>query len=273
MSRAGSRIADLAALAVAGLVGLPFLLALAISLLSPDAYLAREPALWPPRFDNYARALEAAPFGRYLFNSLLVAGAVTVGSLATSILAAYACARLEFEGRDGAFLVIVATLLIPSHVTLIPNYLTMAALDLVDSYAALVLPSLGSGFVTFFLRQQFRNLPREYDEAALVDGASRLAILWRIVVPLSRPAIAAMAIFQFLSEWTSFLWPLIVTTSAEMRTLETGLAALYDVAIDDGIVSWPVVMAGAVLVMAPGLLVFALAERHLARGVAVGLAR
>lgn len=138
--------------------------------------------------------------------------------------------------------------------TLIPNYLTMAALDLVDSNAALVLPSLGSGFATFFLRQQFRNLPREYDEAALVDGASRLAILWRITVPLSRPAIAAMAIFQFLSEWTSFLWPLIATTSPEMRTLETGLAALYDVAIDDGIVSGPVVMAGAVLVMAPGLL-------------------
>jgi len=158
-------------------------------------------------------------------------------------------------------------------VTLIPNYLTMAALDLVDSYAALVLPSLGSGFATFFLRQQFRNLPREYDEAALVDGASRLAILWRITVPLSRPAIAAMAIFQFLSEWTSFLWPLIATTSPEMRTLETGLAALYDVAIDDGIVSGPVVMAGAVLVMAPGLLVFALAERHLVRGVAVGLGR
>lgn len=273
MRRAPLRAGDGLALLVAGVVGLPFLLALLISFLPTDAYLAREPELWPPRLDNYARALEAAPFGRYLLNSLLVASAVTAGSLSTSILAAYACARLEFRGRDGAFLVVVATLLIPSHVTLIPNYLTMAALDLVDSYAALILPSLGSGFVTFFLRQQFRNLPREYDEAALVDGAGRLEILWRIVVPLSRPAIAAMAIFQFLSEWTSFLWPLIATTSPEMRTLETGLAALYDVAIDDGIVSWPVVMAGAVLVMAPGLLLFALAERDLGRGVALGIGR
>lgn len=273
MNGRGTRAGDLVALTVGALFGLPFLLAIGISLLDTDAYLARHPDLWPPHFENYSRALEAAPFGRYFLNTLFVATAVTAGSLVTSILAAFACARLEFEGRDVAFFFIVATLLIPSHVTLIPNYLTMAAFDLVDSYAALILPALGSGFVTFFLRQQFRNLPREFDEAALVDGASHLWILWKIVLPLSRPSIAAMAIFQFLSEWTSFLWPLIVTTSKEMRTLETGLAALYDVAIDDGIVSWPVVMAGAVLVMAPGLFVFALAERSLAKGVAMGFGR
>lgn len=273
MSRVSPRLGDATALVVALVVGLPFLLAIAISLLPSEAYLARDPQLWPPRLDNYANALEAAPFGRHLLNSLLVASAVTAGSLVTSILAAYACARLEFKGRDAGFFFIVATLLIPSHVTLVPNYLTMAAFDLIDSYAALILPFLGSGFVTFFLRQQFRNLPREFDEAALVDGAGRLTILWRIVVPLSRPAIAAMAIFQFLSEWTSFLWPLIATTSAEMRTLETGLAALYDVAIDDGIVSWPVVMAGAVVVMTPGLLIFAMAERHLASGFPAGASR
>jgi multiple sugar transport system permease protein/sn-glycerol 3-phosphate transport system permease protein len=273
VSRPVVRGGDLLALAAASLLGLPFLLALLVSLMPPDAFLAREPALWPLRLDNYARALEAAPFDRYLLNSLLVAGAVTAGSLLTAILAAYACARLEFKGRDLAFLAIVATLLIPSHVTLVPNYLTMAAFDLVDSYPALVLPSLASGFVCFFLRQQFRNIPREFDDAALVDGAGRLQILRLIVVPLARPAIAAMAIFQFLAEWTSFLWPLVVTTSPDMRTLEVGLAALHDVAIDDGNVNWPVVMAGAVLVMAPTLLLFVLAERQLVRGFAPEIGR
>lgn len=266
MSRPAVRAGDLAALAAAALLGVPFFCALVVSLMPPEAFLAREPVFWPLRFDNYGRALEAAPFGRYPLNTSLVAGAVTLGSLVTAILAANACARLDFKGRDAAFLAIVATLLIPGHVTLIPNYLTMASLDLVDTYPALIMPSLASGFVCFFLRQQFRNIPRAYDEAALVDGASRLQILRLVVVPLARPAIAAMAIFQFLAEWTSFLWPLVVTTSPEMRTLEVGLAALYDVAIDDGIVNWPVVMAGAVLVMAPTLLLFALAERQLVRG-------
>lgn len=257
---------DLVAVLIGLLFGLPFVLAAAISLLPSEAFLAREVVFWPPRLDNYARALEAAPFARYFVNTLIVTFIVTSGSLASAILAAYACARFEFRGRDTAFLAIVATLLIPSHVTLIPNYLTIAGLDLIDRYAGLVLPFLSSGFVTFFLCQQFRSIPRAFDEAARIDGAGDWTILWRILVPMARPAIAAMAVFQFLSEWTSFLWPLLVTTSSDMRTLEVGLAALYDVAIDDGIVSWPVVMAGAVIVMAPTLLVYALAERHVQRG-------
>ncbi len=265
--------ADFGALLVALIAGAPFALALVVAGLPADAFLARELAITLPRLDNFVRAVEAAPFPRYFFNTVLVAGLATAGSLLTSILAAYAFARFEFKGRDVAFLAVVATLLIPSHVTLIPNYLTMASLGLVDTYPALILPSVASGFVCFFLRQQFRNIPRTYEEAALVDGASRLQILWLVILPMARPAIAAMAIFQFLTEWTSFLWPLVVTTSPEMRTLEVGLAALYDVAVDDGIVNWPVVMAGAVMVMVPTLLLFALAERHLVRGVAPEVVR
>lgn len=265
--------ADLGALLLALIAGAPFALALFVSILPADLFLAREVVIPSPRFDNFVHALEAAPFPRYFFNTVLVAGLATAGSLSTSILAAYAFARLEFEGRDFAFLAVVVTLLIPGHVTLIPNYLTMASLGLVDTYPALILPSLASGFVCFFLRQQFRNIPRAYDEAALVDGATHLQILWLVILPMARPAIAAMAIFQFLAEWTSFLWPLVVTTSPGMRTLEVGLAALYDVAVDDGIVNWPVVMAGAVMVVAPTLVLFALAERYLVRGVAPELAR
>jgi multiple sugar transport system permease protein/sn-glycerol 3-phosphate transport system permease protein len=273
MSSSGIRAGDLGALLVTLIAGAPFALALLVAILPADLFLAREIVLTPPRLDNFVRAVEAAAFPRYFLNTVLVAGLATAGSLFTSILAAYAFARLEFKGRDVAFLVVVATLLIPGHVTLIPNYLTMASLGLVDTYPALILPSLASGFVCFFLRQQFRNIPRTYDEAALVDGATSVQILWLVILPMARPAIAAMAIFQFLAEWTSFLWPLVVTTSPEMRTLEVGLAALYDVAIDDGIVNWPVVMAGAVMVMAPTLLVFALAERYLVRGVAAEVVR
>ena len=255
------------------LMAVPFVGALVISLMESSQFMARNPSLWPPRFSNYAEALTSAPYLTYLINSCLVAGAITIGSLLTSILAAYVFARATFAGRDLLFVLVVATLMIPGHVTLIPNYLTLARFDLIDSYAALILPFLASGFVTFFLRQHFRGIPRELDDAALIDGATRWQILWRVIVPMSRPAIATMALFQFIAEWNSYLWPLIVTNSDKLRTLQIGLAKIYATEAYDGIINWPVIMAGAVLVMLPTIIAFIVAERDLTKGIAMTVSK
>lgn len=259
--------------AVTALVLAPFALAVLVSLMEPASFMARPPAFWPLRITGYAEALGRAPFARYFLNSLLVSLAITAGSLWTSILAAYVFARTEFPGRDVLFAIVVATLMIPGHVTLIPNYLTLATLGLIDSYAALILPFLASGFVTFFLRQHFKSIPRELDDAALIDGAGHGTILWRILVPIARPAIAAMALFQFLAEWNSYLWPLIVTSSDRLRTVQIGLAQVFATEAFDGLVDWPMIMAGAVMVMAPTLVAFWLAERDLTGGIAVTAGR
>ncbi|MEO1019711.1 MAG: carbohydrate ABC transporter permease [Pseudomonadota bacterium] len=258
---------------VATAMAVPFVIALLLSFMEPQQFMARGANFWPTRVDGYARALEAAPFVRYFINTVIVAGAITLGSLLTSILAAYVFARFEFPGRDALFLVVVATLMIPGHVTLIPNYLTLADLGLIDTYAALIVPFLASGFVTFFLRQHFRGIPRELDDAARIDGATRWQILWKIIVPMSRPAIAAMALFQFIAEWNSYLWPLIVTNSDSVRTLQIGLAKVYATDAYDGLVDWPMVMAGAVLIMLPTILVFVIAERNLTKGIAMTVSK
>ncbi len=260
-------------LLVATLMAIPFVMAVLLSFMEPGQFMARDASFWPTRIDSYARALEAAPFIRYFINTVFAAGAVTAGSLLTSILAAYVFARFEFPGRDALFLLVVATLMIPGHVTLIPNYLTLASVGLIDSYAALIVPFLASGFVTFFLRQHFRGIPRELDDAARIDGASRWQILWKIIVPMARPAIAAMALFQFIAEWNSYLWPLIVTNSDRVRTLQIGLAKVYATDVYDGIVDWPMVMAGAVMIMLPTILAFVIAERSLTKGIAMTVSK
>ncbi|MBB3147661.1 multiple sugar transport system permease protein/sn-glycerol 3-phosphate transport system permease protein [Phyllobacterium trifolii] len=219
---------------------------------------------------NYVDAVEKMNFLRYLFNSLIVSGGVTILSLATSIMAAYAFSRFEFRGRDLIFGLVVATLMIPGHITLIPNYLNFAKVGLLDTYAGLILPAVANGFATFFLRQYFRGIPRSLDEAAWMDGANAWKVLYRVIIPMSKPAIYAMGLFIFLGEWNSYVWPLIATDSPDMLTLQIGLARLYKMDAQEGLVNWPLVMAAATLTMLPVLLGFALVERHLVRGISMG---
>lgn len=248
----------------------PLLYAVAVSLMSPADILSRDPTYWPPRWDNYMAVWRTAPFLTYFVNSIVVCTAITAGTLFTGILAAYVFARARFPGRNLLFMAVLATMMIPFHVTLIPNYLLMGRFGLLDSYVALILPFLASGFSIFFLRQHFRSIPVEFDQAARLDGAGDWRILWDIIVPMSRPAIAAIGAFMFLSEWNSYIWPLIVTDSDSMRTVQIGLAKLYAEDAEDGIVNWPLVMAGSVLIMVPPVLAFAAAERHLVRGITMG---
>ncbi len=221
-------------------------------------------------FKNYRVAFEELNFFRYLINSLIVSGAVTALGLLTALMAAYAFARFNFRGQNLAFSLVVATLMIPSHITLIPNYLNLAEANMLDSYAALILPAIASGFVCFFLRQYIRGIPRALDEAAFIDGASSWTVLWRVIVPIAKPAIFSMGLFLFLAEWNSYIWPLVAVGREDMYTLQIGLARIYKLAPGEGLVDWPLVMAASVITMIPVLIGFVFVERHLVRGIAMG---
>lgn len=250
---------------------LPFFYGLFVSLIAPADVMARSFSFpWPPRFSNFTDAWTSVPFGHYFLNSLVVSLTVTAGSTFTGVLAAYVFARAEFRGRDLLFYLVVGTLMIPGHITLIPNYLTMARLHLLDSYWALALPFLANGFSVFFLRQYMRGIPRDVEEAARLDGAGLFKVLTEVIVPMSMPAIAAISLFTFLSEWNSFIWPLIATSSDQMRTVQIGLALLYRREAEQGLVDWPMVMAGSMIVLLPTIIAFLIAERQLVRGISMG---
>ncbi len=226
------------------------------------------PIIWIPqqiRWENYRDVLELLPFGRYLFNTAFVSVSVTILELLTCSLAAYAFARLRFPGRDKLFLLYLATLMIPGQVTLIPNFLLMRWFDWIDSYWALIIPQAFSAFGTFLLRQFFLSIPRELEEAARADGASYFRVYWQIILPLSGPALATLAVFSFMAQWNAFLWPLIVTNSDEMRTLTVGLRFF----VDSARLQYHLLMAAAVTACLPTLLLYLVGQRWVQPGVAL----
>ncbi|MEV5408466.1 carbohydrate ABC transporter permease [Thermopolyspora sp. NPDC052614] len=203
------------------------------------------------------------PVLRWLLNSVLAATGQTVLVLVTASAAAYALARLEFRGKRAMFAVIVGTLLIPSFTLLIPNFLIVDGLGWLDSLWALIVPGAASAFGVFFLRQFFLGLPHELDEAALLDGANHFHIFTRIVLPLSRPALATLAVITFLANWNDFIWPIYVIFSPEYFTLPPGLSILQGAYT----IHYPVVMAGAVIASVPVLLLYAATQRYVIEGV------
>ena len=255
-------------IAVAVVVLFPILFAVSTSLKTAAEVNGYPPTLWPHVLDagNYRAALAEAPLPRFLLNSLIQAGAITLGQLVTATLAAFAFAFVAFPGRQAVFFLFLSTLMIPGEVTLIPNYLTVRSLGWLDTYAGLITPYLATAFGTFLLRQFFLTIPRELEDAARIDGATRRRFLWTIVVPLARPALATLAIYGFLSAWNQYLWPLLVVNSTEMRTVQIGLALLQS----QEIVSWGLVMAGVILIILPTAAVFVLGYRHVVRGLTAG---
>ncbi len=246
---------------------LPFLWMLSTSLKEPSEIFTFPPRWIPTRFawENYVKTVSVMPFGRFYLNSLVVALGVTTIQLFTSSLAAFAFARLRFWGRGGLFLLYLATLMIPFHVMLIPNFILMRFFGWIDTYAALIFPPAFSAFSTFLLRQYYLSLPIDLDEAARIDGASSLRIWWQVIIPLSGPVLAALTIFIFLGAWNDFLWPLVITNSLEMRTLPIGLTAFQG----QFKVDWHLLMAGAVIAMAPVLTVYVLAQKKFIEGLAM----
>jgi multiple sugar transport system permease protein len=204
------------------------------------------------------------PFDRFYLNSLIVASSVTVLQLFTSSLAAFAFARLWFKGRNVLFFLYLAGLMIPFPVLLVPNFIIVRQLGWFDSYLALIVPPSFSAFYVFLLRQYYRGFPMEYDEAARIDGASSLRIWWNILLPNSKPALAALAIFIFLGTWNDFLWPLVVTNKEAMRTLPVGLSMFQG---QYG-VRWELLMAATVVALVPVLILYS-SQNWIIRGLSV----
>lgn len=241
----------------------PFFAMLLVSLIPQQAFMARDFSIGQWSLHNYAETLRVVPFGRYYLNSTLVSVTATLGQILISSLAAFAFARLRFRGRDTIFMLYLATLMIPFPVTLIPNFILMNRLDWYDKYQALIVPALFSVFSTFLLRQYYRGLPLELDEAARLDGASSFRVWWQIILPLSGPVLAALAIFVFQGVWNDFLWPLVVTNSETMRTIPVGLSTF----VGQYSTAWGLLMAGSVIALLPVLVIYILAQKWFVQGI------
>lgn len=257
----------------------------AIAMLMPFAWMVstslkaqNEVFSYPPQWipsqllwSNYAQAWAAAPFGRYFINSGIVALAVTFLDLVTSSLAAFAFGRMQFPFRNALFTLYLASMMIPHQMTIIPAFLLLKnfgeispALGL-DSYFALIAPFAASAFGVFMLRQSFMQIPNELEDAAVLDGCGRLGFLVRMVLPLSRPALATLALFAFQANWNSYLWPLIVTNSDQMRTVQIGLRYFVG---QEGSSQWGLLMAAAVFVSLPVVILYLFVQRQFTQGIA-----
>ncbi len=243
----------------------PFLWMLSTSLMGE-----REVYQFPPKFlpsvfhwSNFAEAMTLQPFGRFFLNTLIVAAVSVAGQLLFCAMAAYAFARLRFPWQNKVFSLYLGTMMIPAIVTIIPSFLLINSFGWMNTYWALFVPTLSSVWGIFLLRQFFLTIPRDLEDAARVDGASELTIFWRIILPLSKPALATLAIFAFMGSWKDFLWPLIVTNRTDMRTVEVGIANFSTLYQTD----WPHQMAAAVVVMLPIIIVFSFAQKYFVRGI------
>lgn len=264
-----------AILAYAGLllcvlvIGLPiYWMVIASVKVSSEIY--QFPPTWIPRtptLANYPAAWNSAPFGRYYVNTLITTIFGSGFEIFFAVTSAYAFAFLRFPKKDWIFLMLLAALMVPGQVTILPNYLTIADLGWINTYQGIIIPGASVAYGTFLLRQYYRTLPLDILDAARVDGAGHMRTLWTIVVPLAKPAIISFGLLSVVSKWNDFLWPLIVTNSKDMRVLPIGI---YWLLVEEGVIEWGLVMAGAMFVVLPVLLVFLYAQRYIVEGIAAG---
>jgi multiple sugar transport system permease protein len=242
----------------------PFAWMISTSLKSGDYVMSMPPQFIPdePTLDSYRRIFELYPVGKMLFNSLLVAGLTTLGQLFTCSMAAYAFARLKFRGQNAIFLLYLATLMVPFQVTITPLFIMMRIFGWINTYQGLILPGVFSAFGTFLLRQAFLTIPKEYEDAAYIDGATPWDIFWRIVLPLSKPSLATLSVFAFMGSWNSFMWPLFIVREETLMTLPVGLATLQG----RWLTEWNLVMAGSVITVLPMLILYLFAQKYLVQG-------
>ena len=241
--------------------------------LKPEGQILSLIPRWIPKtltLENYRDVLDKFRLVAWGVNSIVVAAGATILGLVISIPAAYAFAKMRFRGQHWIFLLILSTILVPVHITIVPLFLGLAKLKLTDTYFSLIMPTVANGFGVFLLRQFFQGIPRELEEAAVIDGASRLGILLRVVLPISRPPIMAVAIFLFIQSWNDFMWPLIVTNTDATRTLPVGLASSLAGTVSGGAIAYyGMSMAGSVLATVPALLIFVLLQRYFVQGIAL----
>ena len=261
-----SALVHLVLLASVAVILLPYYLMVSTSF-KPLREIFTDPFTWIPSrlaWENYVDAWNHAPFGRYFLNSTFISVTETLGVLVTSALAAYAFSRMRFRGREALFLIFLGTLMVPGEVQLVPNFITIVRLGWLNTYYALIVPWLASVFGIFFLRQFFATIPQELQDAATMDGASHWTFLWRVVIPLSAPALVTVALLTFLGSWNALTWPLIVTNSPEMRPIMVGLLSFQN--------EWGtqprLLMAAATFSMLPILLLFFILQRYFIQGIA-----
>ncbi|MBA2278339.1 MAG: carbohydrate ABC transporter permease [Chloroflexia bacterium] len=227
-----------------------------------------------PQWENFTTAWNAAPFGRFYFNSIVTTLAGSALEIINATLSAYALAYLRFPFKNVIFVILLASLMIPAQVTVLPNYIFFGSTifelfgeSWINTYQAIILPGASVAFGTFLLRQSFLGMPREVLDAARVDGAGHLRTLWEIVLPMARPVLVTFALISLVAKWNDYLWPLVITTTSEMRTLPVGITYLFD---SEGNNQWGVIMAATVFVVLPLVVVYLWAQRYIIEGLTAG---
>jgi ABC-type glycerol-3-phosphate transport system permease component len=262
-------IASYLILAIAGIVSLiPFLYVVSTSLKDTTSLFSYPPEWIPsePTLDNFRSLLADYPYLRWTLNSLIVASAVTIIKVVIDSMAGYAFAKMSFPGKDALFLVVLMTLMVPFAATLIPLFLIVRGLNLTNSYLGLILPALASPIGIFMMRQFIESLPSDLENAARLDGCSEFQIFRRVILPLMKPGLVVLGVFTFMTQWTSYLWPLVINTREEMFTLTVGVQSLRSLFTVD----WGILSAGAVLSMLPLILVFLFLQRYFIAGSIAG---
>lgn len=228
------------------------------------------PPVWIPRqphWGNFVEAWQAVPFGRFFVNSIVTTLGAVALELLFALLSAYALVFVRARGKGLVFAVVIAALLVPGTVTLLPNYLTVARLGWINTYQGLIIPVAAVAFGVFLFRQHFLTLPRDLLDAARLDGCGHLGLLRHVVVPLSQPVIVTFLVIYLVAHWNDFLWPLVVTNRLEWRTVPVGVAYLYQV---EGVQNWGPILAGTVMALVPMLLVYVVAQRWIVKGIGGG---
>ena len=256
-------------LLLGAIVSVPIFIAFFTSFKEPSQIISFPPQIIPQSWtlENYVVAWQKTPFGRHLLNSTIQSGVIMTAQVLFSILAAYAFSILRFPSRNLMFYLVIGSLMVPFELVFIPNFILISELGWANTYQGLTAPFLASAFGVFMLRQFFLTVPKDLHDAAVIDGATNWTFLWRVLVPLSRGSIGAFAIFAFLSAWNQYLWPLIITSSDDMRTLQIGIRFFMNT-LERG-ADWGPVMAGSMIAMAPMLFIFLVAQKQLVKGIAM----
>ena len=265
--RGGNNIGAHIILSIGGFIMVfPFLWQILMSLSSTAEVTSVPPTLWPSelRFDNYLEVFRQVPFLDQFWVSVQVAVATVIGQIVLCSMAGYAFARMRFAASAIIFAVMLSILMIPNQAYIIPQYQIVQSLGWLDTVQGIVIPTVFSAFGTFLMRQFFVNLPKELEEAARLDGANSFQIFWKVMLPLARPSIGALAIVTILAAWNNLLWPLVVTSRAEDRPLSVGIASLNG----QYVIDYPVMMAASLMAMAPILILFIVMQRRVIEGLA-----
>ncbi|HOO32784.1 MAG TPA: carbohydrate ABC transporter permease [Thermotogota bacterium] len=247
------------------IINLPFIWMVITSFKTEEEVFSWPPKFYPTlfNFDNYKGAFDLIPMTKLVLNSVFVAGAVTALQLVLNSLAAYGLSRFKFKGRDFVFMLLIGTLMIPAEVIIIPMYVIVKNMGMLNSYASLIVPFMSSAFGIFLLRQFFLGIPKELEDAAFMDGAGRMKIFWKIILPMAKPALWTTAIFSFLGRWNSYMWPLVAINDPDKQMIQVGLSQFSG----DWMTQWTWKMAASTTAVIPIIIFFFFIQKQYVEGI------